>query len=118
MFKTEIKLTLFLFYFLGIPQKTGTATLTINVADINDEYPRIKGVPYAKIMESQPAGTKVTTIFGQDPQIPFSIIFINLHNLHKISEFYNIHMTVIINTVPILPEHLNSPPILIGVCVT
>ena len=67
MFKTEIKLTLFLFCFLGIPQKTGTATLTINVADINDEYPRIKGVPYAKIMENQPAVTKVTTIFGQDP---------------------------------------------------
>ena len=67
MFKTEIKITLFLFCFLGIPQKTGTATLTINVADINDEYPRIKGVPYAKIMENQPAVTKVTRIFGQDP---------------------------------------------------
>jgi hypothetical protein len=57
-------------------------------------------------------------MFQPGSQIPFSIIFINLHNLHKISEFYNIHMTVIINTVPILPEHLNSPPIFIGVCVT
>jgi len=56
-------------------------------------------------------------MFQPGSQIPFSIIFINLHNLHKISEFYNIHMTVIINTVSILPDYLNSP-IFIGVCVT
>ena len=48
---------------------TGTATLTINVGDINDEYPRI--VPSeATIMENLPANTVVVTVKGVDPDLP------------------------------------------------
>lgn len=49
---------------------TGTATLTVSVNDINDEFPKIKGVPYAKIMENAPISTLVTTVLGEDPDLP------------------------------------------------
>lgn len=52
---------------LGYPQQTGTATLTVNVLDINDNYPRIKGKPYATVKEGEAAQTLVTTVEGDDP---------------------------------------------------
>ncbi|XP_071179939.1 neural-cadherin-like isoform X3 [Mytilus edulis] len=54
----------------GVPSLTGTATLTVSVNDINDEFPKIKGVPYAKIMENAPISTLVTTVLGEDPDLP------------------------------------------------
>ncbi|XP_048742923.2 neural-cadherin-like isoform X4 [Ostrea edulis] len=50
----------------GIPPNTGTATLTINVGDINDEDPTFMARPEPKVMEGSPP-KQVTVLYGVDP---------------------------------------------------
>ncbi|XP_061183428.1 neural-cadherin-like [Saccostrea echinata] len=52
----------------GIPPNTGTATLTINVKDINDEDPTFRAVPgpIPKVGENSPP-QQVTILYGMDP---------------------------------------------------
>ncbi|CAB1337314.1 unnamed protein product [Coregonus sp. 'balchen'] len=60
----------------GSPSATGSATLVVNLEDINDNGPTLKTVR-AEVMENQRAGTDVATLTSTDPDLspnqgPFS----------------------------------------------
>uniref|UniRef100_A0A8C8JQR9 Protocadherin Fat 4 n=1 Tax=Oncorhynchus tshawytscha TaxID=74940 RepID=A0A8C8JQR9_ONCTS len=60
----------------GSPSATGSATLVVNLEDINDNGPTLKTVS-AEVMENQRAGTDVATLTSTDPDLspnqgPFS----------------------------------------------
>ncbi|XP_066141158.1 cadherin-related tumor suppressor isoform X1 [Euwallacea fornicatus] len=55
----------------GLPPQTGTATMKVNVLDVNDngpvfDPPRVVG----KVLENQPAFTRVMTLNAKDPDLP------------------------------------------------
>uniref|UniRef100_A0A665VUH5 Protocadherin Fat 4 n=1 Tax=Echeneis naucrates TaxID=173247 RepID=A0A665VUH5_ECHNA len=53
----------------GTPAATGSATLIVNLEDINDNGPTLT-TAYAEVMENQRAGTAVTTLKAADPDLP------------------------------------------------
>uniref|UniRef100_A0A8C6SGZ4 FAT atypical cadherin 4 n=1 Tax=Neogobius melanostomus TaxID=47308 RepID=A0A8C6SGZ4_9GOBI len=53
----------------GTPPATGSATVIVNLEDINDNGPTLSTV-YAEVMENQRAGTAVTTLSASDPDLP------------------------------------------------
>uniref|UniRef100_A0A8D3DRM0 Protocadherin Fat 4 n=1 Tax=Scophthalmus maximus TaxID=52904 RepID=A0A8D3DRM0_SCOMX len=53
----------------GTPPATGSATLIVNLEDINDNGPTLTSA-YAEVMENQRAGTAVTTLTASDPDLP------------------------------------------------
>uniref|UniRef100_A0A667XQK0 FAT atypical cadherin 4 n=1 Tax=Myripristis murdjan TaxID=586833 RepID=A0A667XQK0_9TELE len=53
----------------GSPSATGSATLIVNLEDINDNGPTLTSVS-AEVMENQRAGTSVTTLTASDPDLP------------------------------------------------
>ncbi|XP_054647394.1 protocadherin Fat 4 isoform X1 [Dunckerocampus dactyliophorus] len=53
----------------GMPPSTGSATLIVNLEDINDNGPSLT-TTYAEAMENQKSGTPVTTLTASDPDLP------------------------------------------------
>ncbi|XP_056130418.1 protocadherin Fat 4 [Lampris incognitus] len=53
----------------GSPSATGSATLIVNLEDINDNGPTLTTI-IAEVMENQRAGTAVTTLAASDPDLP------------------------------------------------
>ncbi|OWF51064.1 cadherin-related tumor suppressor-like [Mizuhopecten yessoensis] len=52
----------------GTPAWSSTATVNINVDDINDSIPRFYPVTYyAQVLENKPIGTSVVRVFAEDP---------------------------------------------------
>eukprot|EP00105_Crassostrea_gigas_P039530 XP_019923678.1 PREDICTED: neural-cadherin-like [Crassostrea gigas] len=69
----------------GYPPNTGTATLTINVGNINDNGPTFRAVPTPKVMEGSPPQF-VTTLYGEDADgdpfgAPFTFELLCLANI-------------------------------------
>ena len=65
----------------GSPSATGSATLIVNLEDINDNGPTLTTVS-AEVMENQRAGTLVTSLTASDPDLspnqgPFSYSLLN-----------------------------------------
>uniref|UniRef100_A0AAV2MHD2 Protocadherin Fat 4 n=1 Tax=Knipowitschia caucasica TaxID=637954 RepID=A0AAV2MHD2_KNICA len=53
----------------GTPPATGSATVIVNLEDINDNGPTLSTV-YAEVMENQRAGTAVSTLSASDADLP------------------------------------------------
>ncbi|XP_060070203.1 cadherin-related tumor suppressor-like [Ylistrum balloti] len=52
----------------GTPARSSTATVNVNVDDINDSIPRFYPITYfAEVLENKPVGTSVVKVFAVDP---------------------------------------------------
>uniref|UniRef100_A0A4W5QMR3 Protocadherin Fat 4 n=1 Tax=Hucho hucho TaxID=62062 RepID=A0A4W5QMR3_9TELE len=83
----------------GSPSATGSATLVVNLEDINDNGPTLMTVS-AEVMENQRAGTDVATLTSTDPDLspnqdPFSY---NLLSTGSASNYFSLSPTGVLTT--------------------
>ncbi|XP_015275472.1 PREDICTED: protocadherin beta-16-like [Gekko japonicus] len=78
----------------GVPQRTGTVQININVLDINDNFPKFTQSEYkVKLKENSPRGTLVSKVeardldFGSNAQISYSFQRVP----QKISKLFQLH---------------------------
>uniref|UniRef100_A0A8C5FNI2 FAT atypical cadherin 4 n=1 Tax=Gadus morhua TaxID=8049 RepID=A0A8C5FNI2_GADMO len=83
----------------GSPSATGSATLIVNLEDINDNGPTLTTVS-AEVMENQRAGTLVATLTASDPDLspnqgPFAY---SLHNTGSPNSYFSLSSEGVLTT--------------------